>query len=168
MPRKAPRAKLDDEHRTFLVQQFAIYRTPSEVLADFQAEYPNAPAVTRQAVEAYNPDCRNGRKLAKKWKDIHAKTRKAFLEDTASIGIANRNVRLRVLDEMVAEARARKNHRLVAELLEQAAKEMGDAFTNMRRIAGKAGEAPVAFTGIAEVLASIDGSQTGTEPPTPP
>jgi hypothetical protein len=167
MPRKAPRAKLDDSHRTYIVQRFAVFRTPSEVQADFAAEFPDAPSITRQGVEAYNPESRNGRKLAKKWKAVFDTTRKAFLDDTASIGIANRNVRLRILDDLVTEARTRKNPKLVAELLEQAAKEVGDAYSNRRlhELAGKKG-APIEV-GLASILAAIDGSETGTEPSEP-
>jgi hypothetical protein len=79
-------------------------------------------------------------------------------------------VRLRLLDEMIAAAMEKRNFKLAAELLEQVAKECGNAYTNLRLLAGKRGEAPVGLgiEGLSELLAAIDGSETGTEPSLPP
>jgi hypothetical protein len=87
-------------------------------------------------VEAYNPDRRAGAKLAEKWAGLFRETRKAFEEGRANLGITHRMVRLRALERMAEKAERQGNLQLAASLLEQAAKEMGDAYTNTRVVRG--------------------------------
>ncbi len=70
-------------------------------------------------------------------------TRAAFLADAATIGIAHRAVRLRTLGRLADRAEAMGNLALAAEILEQAAKEVGNAFTNKREVAGDDKGGPV-------------------------
>lgn len=123
-----PEEKLDDAQRTFVVQALACFDTPSEVARSVKEEF--GVVVSRQAVQAYDPTKHAGQGLAKPWREMFAATRKAFLEDTATIGIAQRSVRLRMLDRMAAQAEGRGNMALAAQLCEQAAREMGGGFTN--------------------------------------
>ena len=60
-------------------------------------------------------------------------TRKRFREETAEIPIANRAYRLRALGRMAEKAESMKNMALTAQLLEQAAKEVGDVYVNRHR-----------------------------------
>lgn len=126
--------KLTDDARAFVVQQLAMYDAPSVVAKAVKEEF--GITVTPQAVEAYNPTKRAGQKLALKWRTLFEETRKAFLSDTAEIGISHRVVRLRALQRMAAVAEKQGNLNLAANLLEQAAKEMGDAYTNTRVLRG--------------------------------
>ncbi|KAA2237685.1 DUF2280 domain-containing protein [Salinarimonas soli] len=130
-------ATLTDEVKAFIVQGLACFDQPSVVVEAVKAEF--GQVVTRQQVEGYDPGKRAGAKLSEKWRAIFAETRKAFLEDTAAIPVANKAVRLRILQRLVERAEARGNAPLVAELLEQIAKECGDAFTNRRELTGKGG-----------------------------
>jgi hypothetical protein len=130
-------SKLTDEIRTFITQQLACFDAPSIVVADVKKEF--GVEVSPQAVEAYDPTKRAGRHVAAKWKAIFEATRKAFLEDTSTIPVANRAFRLRVLQRLVDKAEQRGNAPLAAQLLEQAAKEAGGAFTNRREISGPDG-----------------------------
>ena len=75
-----------------------------------------------------------------KWKALFEETRKTFLEDTATIAISHRAVRLRALQRMSEKAEMQGNMVLAASLLEQAAKEVGDSFTNRRELTGKDGK----------------------------
>lgn len=130
---------LPDEVKRFVVQQLACWDTPSEVAKAvnevFQIE------ISRQAVERYDPNKRMGEALSEGLRELFDATRKAFLEDTASIGISHRTVRLRALARMAERAEGMKNFPLAAQLHEQAAKEMGNAYTNRREITGANGGA---------------------------
>jgi hypothetical protein len=71
---------------------------------------------------------------ARKWHELFLAERKRFLESTQDIGIANKTYRIQELHKLCVIAIGRKNVKLAAELMEQAAKEMGEVFTNKREI----------------------------------
>jgi hypothetical protein len=126
--------KLDDAARAFVVQQLAMFDAPSVVAAAVRQEFDIT--ITPQSLEFYDPTKRAGAKLALKWKTLFEATRKAFIADSAEIGISHRTVRLRALQRMAGVAEKQGNLALAANLLEQAAKEMGDAYTNTRVLRG--------------------------------
>ncbi|WP_283177610.1 DUF2280 domain-containing protein [Gemmobacter sp. 24YEA27] len=111
--------KLSDEVKTYIVQAVACFDPPSAVTAAVKKEF--GIDVSRQAVEGYDPNKRAGRNLSKRWRAIFEETRKTFLEDTASIGISHRAVRLRALQRMADKAEGQGNMVLASSLLEQAA-----------------------------------------------
>jgi hypothetical protein len=123
-------AALRDEVKAFVVQALACFDTPSQVVASVKAEF--GLEVSRQQCEAYDPTKYVGRNLHLKWKTLFEDTRKRFREETADIPIANRAFRLRTLGRMAERAGNMKNMALTAQLLEQAAKEVGDVFVNRR------------------------------------
>ncbi len=129
---------LSDEVKTFIVQQLACFDTPSVVAKAVKDEF--GVEVTRQSVEAYDPNKRAGQALGPAFREIFEATRKAFIEDTAEVGIAHKGFRLRVLHRMATQAEGMRNFALVAQLMEQAAKEIGGAFTNKREISGPDGK----------------------------
>lgn len=122
-------AALKDEVKLFIVQGLACFDSPSVVADAVKAEFGGV-SVSRQQVEAYDPTRRAGAKLSPKWRVVFDETRKAFLADTTTIGISHRAVRLRALTRLQAKAEQLGALALSAQLLEQAAKECGDAYTN--------------------------------------
>lgn len=130
--------KLPVEAQTFVVQGLACYDAPSVVAAAVKAEF--GLVITRQLVETYDPTKRAGAGVANKWRVLFEETRKAFLEDTSAIGIANRSVRLRALHRMAERAETAGNIALAAQLHKQAAEEVGGAYTNRRELTGKDGK----------------------------
>ncbi|MBK3406286.1 DUF2280 domain-containing protein [Methylorubrum populi] len=138
---------LPDEVKRFVVQQLAMFETPSEVARSVKDEF--GIEVSRQAVEAYDPGKRAGSALSQEFRELFAATRETFIADTASIGVTHKVVRLRTLARLIEKAEGRGNAVLVASLLEQVAKECGDAFTNKRQVeaTGKDG-APLLDGGI--------------------
>lgn len=92
--------------------------------------------------------------LAPKWKVLFDITRKTFLEDTAGIAISHRAVRLRALQRMAEKAETQGNMVLAASLMEQAAKEVGDSYTNRRELTGKGGE-PIKVQSLADFYSDI-------------
>lgn len=118
--------KLDDAQKTFVVQQLACFEAARTVADALKSEW--GVVVTPQAVECYNPTTRAGSRLARRWRDLFAETRAAYLADTAAVGVAHKRVRLTRLDRMAERAERMGNMALAAELLAQAAREVGGAF----------------------------------------
>lgn len=125
------KAKLSDEVKTYIVQAVACFDSPSVVSAAVKKEF--GVDVSRQLVETYDPTKKAASKIATKWKALHEETRKTFLEDTASIAISHRAVRLRALQRMADRAETLGNMVLASNLLEQAAKEVGGTYTNRQK-----------------------------------
>jgi hypothetical protein len=128
-------AKLTQEVQTFIVQQLACFLTPSEVAAavseDFGAE------IGRQQASKYDPE--TNPELAPKWRALFEAARAAFVAETATIGIAHRAYRLRRLESYLHRAEETKRYALAAQLLEQAAKEVGGAYSRRRELTRKDG-----------------------------
>lgn len=125
-------AKLSHDVKVFIVQRLAMYDTPTQV-ADAVKETFGVEIDRRQA-ETYDAE-RPGEKPAKRWIALYEATRTRFLESVSDIPIANRAVRLRRLERMACAAEAKRNYPLAAQLHEQAAKEVGDYYTNTRNLA---------------------------------
>lgn len=130
-------AKLTDPVKMAIVQALACFDTPSEVAAAVKEEF--GISITRQQVAAYDPTKATCKGLAKKLRAVFEETRKAFLNDVATIPIAQQAFRLRALQREFERAKLRGNSALAAQLLEQAAKELGGAFTNRRELTGQGG-----------------------------
>lgn len=121
-------AALKPEVKTFIVQALACFDTPSQVVAAVKEEF--GIDISRQQAESHDPTKSGGKTLADKWRDLFNETRERFKSETGDIPIANKAFRLRALNRMVIEAERRKNYPLAAQLIEQAAKESGGAYTN--------------------------------------
>jgi hypothetical protein len=124
-------AALRDEVKAFVVQALACFDTPSQVVASVKETF--GIDVTRQQCEAYDPTKYVGRSLNQKWKTLFEDTRARFREETAEIPIANRAYRLRAMNRFVERAETMKNIGLAMQILEQAAKEVGDVYVNRHR-----------------------------------
>lgn len=133
------KSTLPDDVKIYIVQAVACFDPPSVVAESVKQEFQLV--IARQLVENYDPTKKAGKNLGKKLRAIFDETRKAFLEDTSQVAISHRAVRLRVLNRMAAKAEERGNIALAAQLLEQAAKEVGDSYTNRHKheVTGKDG-----------------------------
>ncbi len=128
-------AALRSEVKAFIVQALACFDTPSQVVESVKKEF--GIELSRQQCESHDPTKFAGRGLGAKWVELFNDTRKRFREETAEIPIANRAYRLRTLGRMAEKAENMKNMALTAQLLEQAAKEVGDVYVNRRLEPGK-------------------------------
>ena len=117
---------LPPEVKVFIVQCVACYDTPAIVAKKVKEEF--GIDMIRQHVEQYDPTKKMGKNLSKRLCDLFYATRKRFNDDITDIAIANKAYRLRVLDRMAADTEGRKNYKMTAAFLEQAAKEVGDAY----------------------------------------
>ncbi|EMU5527932.1 TPA: DUF2280 domain-containing protein [Klebsiella pneumoniae] len=125
-------AALKPEVKAAIVQMLACYDTPSQVVEAVQKDF--GITITRQQVETHDPTKVSGKTLAKKWVDLFNRTRDRFLNEISDIPIANKAYRLRALDRMMTKAESMRNMALAASLMEQAAKECGDAYTNKHKV----------------------------------
>jgi hypothetical protein len=124
-------AALKDEVKRFIVQALACFDTPTQVVQAVKETF--GVEVSRQQCEQYDPTKYAGRDLGVKWKAVFEETRKRFREETAEIPIANRAFRLRAMNRFVERAETMKNIGLAMQILEQAAKEVGDVYVNRNR-----------------------------------
>lgn len=124
-------AALKPEVRAFIVQELACFDTPSQIVESVQKEF--KVQVTRQQVASHDPTKVAGKGLAQKWVELFNLTRDRFLNEISDIPIANKAYRLRVLDRMMNNAEKMRNIALATEIIEQAAKECGDAYTNKHK-----------------------------------
>jgi len=125
-------AALKPEVKAYIVQSVACFDTPSQVAESVLKEF--SVKINRQQVEQHDPTKASGKKLAKKWVEMFNDTRNRFQTEIADIPIANKAYRLRTLDRMATRTETMKNFALTAQLIEQAAKEVGDAYTNRQKI----------------------------------
>lgn len=125
-------ATLNNKVKAFIVQGLATYMTPSEVAEAVKQEF--SIEVNRQQVSCYDPNMAAGINLSQKWKDLFKQFRDDFNNDIQAIPIANKAYRLNMLDRMARDAEKSKNRPLAASLLEQAAKDVGEVFTNKQKV----------------------------------
>lgn len=123
---------LDDDVKLHIVHALACYDAPSVVVESVKAEF--GVVVTRQQVETYDPNKRAGRKLSARLREVFEAARNNFKEATGEIPIAQRAFRLRALHRMAERAEQMRNLPLAAQLMEQAAKEVGDVYTNRQKL----------------------------------
>lgn len=147
-------SKLTDGARTYIVQALACWDTPTHVANTVKREF--GISITPQAIEAYDPTKQAGRNLSEKWQSLFEATREELLKDKAKIPISHRGVRLRALQRMLEKAEAAGNILFAAQLLEQAAKEVGGMFTNRRELTGNGGKDLPAGPSVLQVI--IDGA----------
>lgn len=130
-------AVLNDVHKRFIVQCLACWDTPSQVSEDLREEF--GLDVPRTQVAQYDPTKAAGKQLGKKWCELFEETRKRFKSELAEIPIAEQAFRLRALNRIYQRHMAKGNTVAAAAILEQAAKEVGGAFTNKREHTGADG-----------------------------
>lgn len=126
-------ATLSEAAKRFIVQALACYDTPTQVAEAVKEEF--GIDVPRNQVGQYDPTKASGKKLAKKWRVMFDDTRKLFREQTGEIPIAQRAYRLRKMGQIATKAEQMRNLPLVLQILEQAAKETGDAYVNHKQAA---------------------------------
>lgn len=125
-------AALSTEVKAFIVQSLACFESPTKVIELVKAEF--GVVVSRQQVSQYSPGNAMAAKLSDKWVELFNATRQRFQAEITDIPIANKAYRLRALDRMATRAESIKNMALAAQLIEQAAKECGDAYTNRQKV----------------------------------
>lgn len=135
-------AALSNEIKAFIVQALACFDSPSQVATAVRGSF--GVVVSRQQVETHDPTRKCSKGLAKRWVALFNDTRDGFRDEMIKVPIANRAMRLRALNRMLEEAEAANNITLAIKIMDQAAREVGDLYTNRRVKAEAEVSAPVA------------------------
>lgn len=131
-------AALSDDIKHFIVQQFAEYRQPHEIVERVKKEFNKT--VTRQQAFHYSP--RNPA-LGQHWQELYERYRAAFLKNLESIPIANGSFQLQALQDQYERLTANPvliNEVEVRQTIVTAAKITGGMMTNRREITGSNGQ----------------------------
>jgi hypothetical protein len=119
--------KLSKEAQLFVVQGLARWETLLEVAAAVKEVY--GIEVSKQAVHHYHPQVNPN--LSEPLKAAFAGERKRFIAEVESHSIAHQSYRIQELAKIY---RSTRSPALQLQALEQAAREMGGAFTNRREV----------------------------------
>jgi hypothetical protein len=132
-PRGGGGDKLTEEQKFFLVDQLATFVPLMTALEALKTEWPEI-EITRQSAQHYDPTTYAGRVLSEALKTRFHDVRQRYREETANLAASGRAERVRRLQRMADAAENMKNFALAKEILKQIAEEMGDVFTNNRRV----------------------------------
>lgn len=124
-------AELTDPQKREIVEALACFSTPTEIINHFRSEH--GLEIDHKQVGRYDPT-RAAYEAGEIWREIFDVKRKAYLEEVATVPAANQGYRLQVLQEGIEAAKKARNWPLVAQLLEQSAKEVGGVLTNERSL----------------------------------
>jgi hypothetical protein len=150
---KRAMAKLSGEIQVYVVERLAGFDHPAFIAADVAEEF--GVEVSRQAIQRYDPTSHAGRDLSEKWRDLFWATRKAFLENTAKIGVSHRAVRLRAVQRLASRAEAEGDLDLALKALDQAHREMSDVYCARRQATSKAPDMAAIEARKAELLTGL-------------
>ena len=119
-------ARLTKKQKEWIVDRLACFEGPTDVAQAFAKEF--KAEIDKAQVANYNGAKKGPRqRMAKELVALFDETRDEYRTETRDIAIASKAHRLRRLDTL---ARAAKSPSLEASLMEQAAKEVGEAYTN--------------------------------------
>lgn len=125
-------ATLTDKVKAFIVQGLATYQSPTQVSESVKNEF--GIEISRQQVATYDPTKHTGQNCAKKWKELFFATRENYQTDYSHVAISVKTYRLEMLQAMAEKAFKSGNMVLASNLIEQASKEVGGAFTNKTHV----------------------------------
>jgi hypothetical protein len=121
-------ARLKKEHKHFIIKNLAMYSTTAEVQQQVKENF--GIEVSKQQISYYNPGTVQGnRELAQKLRHLFDVTRDKFLEGAIEIPIAHKQYRLKQLQKLYEKHLHSDELVEARSVLEQAAKEMGNAYT---------------------------------------
>jgi hypothetical protein len=117
-------AALPTAVKLHIITALACFESPTKVATSVKEQF--GLVLTRQRIEAWHPERAAGARLDANWRDIFGVTRKRFLAELNDIPIAHRSYRLRQLERMASRAEDKGNLDLAMQIIQQAAKEVGD------------------------------------------
>ena len=122
-------AKLTDDQKQAIVVHLAQFRSHSETAKLVSEEF--GVAVDRFQVRGYDPTSMRC-VSSDRWRELFRTTRRASESDLAAIPISHPAYRLNILQRLLDRAVSSGNSVLAANLLKQAAKEMGGMYNSSR------------------------------------
>lgn len=126
-------AALTPAEQRFLVLQLAVYTPIATVVEAFEAQF--GKALDRRQVWEY--DCSkaaNRERRSTELVELFEETRAEYQEETKAVAIGNKRWRLEQYQDLYDDAKSKGLRKTAMQILEQAAKEDGDAYTNKRDV----------------------------------
>lgn len=127
-------ADLTEEMQDAIVRRLARFETPTNVARAVGEEFDVE--ISRRQVAAYNVGTASF-EGAQKWVYVFDAERAAYRKELEQHAISDVGFRLGMLQRGALAAEARGNYVLAAQLLKQAAEDVGGAYSNERRVSGK-------------------------------
>jgi hypothetical protein len=106
-----------------IVTGLACFDTPAQVATCVKEKF--GIDISRQRIESYHPERHAGSRLSPHWRELFYETRQRYMTELENIGIVWPAFRLRRLQRMLEQAEEMGNYVLVAQILQQAAREVG-------------------------------------------
>jgi len=122
-------ARLTTPEKRQVVQRLAAFETPTEVVQWAAEDLEKQ--LSHEQVSYYDPT--RGSRHSPKWEELFYEAREEFLNDLDTIPLSHRAVRLRELTDLYERAKEQEEVEKAARMLKQAAKEVGEKFTNVER-----------------------------------
>lgn len=123
-------AALQKPVKTFIVTQLGRFESARSVIDMVKERF--GLTLTHQQISNYDPATKSGERLSPELKAIFESEREKFRKDIDAIPIANKAVRLAMLQRAALEAQKVGNRNQMAALVKQAAEEVGEVYTNKR------------------------------------
>jgi hypothetical protein len=121
---KGTRVYLSSTVKSFIVRCAACGDVPSEIVKKVKEEFDVT--VTRQACMRYDPRTVSGSELSPALRELFAVTREKFLSELEAIDGAHREIRLRRLDMLYAEAVKAGQWKTATAIMAECRKQMAD------------------------------------------
>lgn len=112
--------------RMHILTELACFATPSQVAASVKEKF--GAEVSRQCVEAHHPERKAGAKLNPALRALFYETRAKLVAELDDIGMAHQSCRLQGLERMLEQAERMGNLALAAQIIEQAARDVGGMY----------------------------------------
>lgn len=129
-------AKLTSEVKRMIVQRLAIFDAPVQIQAELRAMGVD---VSLPQIAYYDASMAT-EDLGPRWRTLFHETRSAFLKETTAIAISHKAVRLRRLGRIADKMALNGNVVMEMAALEQAAKEVGNVYSNRHELTGRKGK----------------------------
>jgi|SRR5471030_1981079 len=109
-----------------ILTELACFETPQQVVDSVKEKF--GLVLSRQCVEAHNPERAAGARLDSKWRAVFYETRARLLAELDGIPIACQAYRLKVLGRIALQAEEMSNLQLALRIIELAAREVGGRY----------------------------------------
>lgn len=127
----AAKKQLSEEAKRFIVKSLAVYDRPSDVMTSVKEKF--GVKITRAGVQCYDPTKAAGEDLNEELKKLFLEIRKQF-DESEDLPLSKKRTRIKRLSEIADKLEDMGNLMGAADILEQIAKEQGDAYTNRFKV----------------------------------
>ncbi len=129
---------LSEVVKRFVITQCARWERPTAIARMVKEQF--GVNMSPQATEGYDPTKRLGRNLSMPHRKLFNAERERFTHEIDAIPIANAAYRIAKLQQYSERAEDEGDLKLAAQMLEQAARDLGELFTNRVNVTGTAAQ----------------------------